>query len=72
MFLEKQYEIIKDCPKAIDWEEYCNKIIEEYNNLLISTNDELTFQTFLKKIHLLFLVHLNYLEVQDITLIWIH
>ena len=49
MFLEKQYEIIKDYPKAIDWEEYCNKIIEEYNNLLSSTNDELTFQTFFEE-----------------------
>ena len=48
--LKKKYEIITDCPKSMDWDEYENKIVKEYA-MLIKTkkSDERSFQDFFER-----------------------
>lgn len=49
-FLEKHYQIISDCPKAIEWDEYEKIIIKEYEELMkTKMNDESAFQDFFER-----------------------
>lgn len=48
--LKKQYQIITYCPKAIEWDDYENMIIKEYEELMKNkANDESAFQNFFEK-----------------------
>lgn len=50
MLLNKQYEIVKDVPKPIEWEEYYNRIMDEYEGLLAQkADDEKAFQVFFEE-----------------------
>lgn len=48
--LKKKYEIITDCPKPMEWDEYENKIVKEYD-ILVKTHkdDERSFQDFFER-----------------------
>ena len=46
----KKYEIIKDAPKQIAWDDYYNKSLEDYENLLTNfSDDESCLQRFFEK-----------------------
>lgn len=46
----KSYRIIKNCPKALEWDEYESIIIKEYRELLkTNIDDESAFQSFFEK-----------------------
>lgn len=48
--LKKKYEIIKDGPKAIEWDAYEVEVIEAYKKLLdTEKNSEAAFQTFFEE-----------------------
>ncbi len=42
--LKKNYEVVKDAPKEMGWDEYFQIVMEEYHNLLTSKgNEEVAF-----------------------------
>ena len=48
--LKKNYEIISDCPRAMDWESYEFETIKAYQQLLTThKNDEAAFQRFFEE-----------------------
>lgn len=50
MSLKKQYKIITDAPKEIEWNEYYSKIVKEYEFLLKDNGDkEKVFQQFFEE-----------------------
>ena len=50
MPFKRNYEIIKDAPKEIEWEQYCEKAMEEYQMLLQDSPDnERVFQNFFEE-----------------------
>lgn len=50
MLLRKEYEIIKDAPKEIEWDQYCDNVMKEYQILLQDSPDrESVFQNFFEE-----------------------
>lgn len=50
MLFEKQYEIMENVPKPIEWDEYCELSLEEYEILLANNSDkEDVFQKFFEE-----------------------
>lgn len=48
--LEKQYEVIKDGPKEINWDDYYDQIVNDYEKLLMEKGDsEQEFQSFFEQ-----------------------
>lgn len=49
-FLDKRYQVIKDSPREISWDDYYNQAMAEYEELLDNNgDDEKVFQTFFEK-----------------------
>lgn len=50
MTFNKKYQVMKNAPKQLDWEEYCNKSLMEYQSILENySDDESVFQKFFEE-----------------------
>lgn len=73
MPFKRNYEIIKDAPKEIEWEQYCEKAMEEYQMLLQDSPDnERVFQNFFEENPSFCRVDWNCLDIRGIIHIWMH